>query len=243
MFVCEKCEFQCLKKGDWTRHLKTAKHSSPEFGCPCGKQYKTNAPYERHRTLCAQQTVVLQVLEENKELRLMLMEQQEQLKTQQNHLIELIPKVGHVTNKFNLNFFLNETCKEAMNWTEFVASLQVQEITGMAKMVCDGLQDLQVHQRPIHCVDAKRMRLCIKNEDKWELDNLKIGGTIRSTAAQLQAKWFRHLKEWEEEHPHWIENDAETRTYASLVSQFTSEFNEAEFTNYISRNITIPKTD
>jgi hypothetical protein len=240
---CAKCDFKCAKKGDWTRHLKTAKHSSPEFECPCGKQYKTRAPFERHRTLCVQQNAVMQVLEENKELRLILLEQQEQLKIQQNHLSELIPKVGHVTNKFNLNFFLNETCKEAMNWTEFVASLQMQIDAPMAKMVCDGLQDLQVHQRPIHCVDAKRMRLCIKNEDKWELDHQKIGGTIRSTAVQLQAKWFRFLKQWEEQHPNWIDDDAETRIYASLVSQFTSEFNEAEFTNYISRNITIPKTD
>ena len=109
---------------------------------------------------------ILKVLEENKELRKILCSQQKQIG-------ELIPKVGgnynvgsYNNNQFNLNVFLNEQCKDAINWDEFIKSIQlgVSDLdkimdsnitTGITQVLCKSIDELGVYKRPVHCLDSK----------------------------------------------------------------------------------------
>jgi hypothetical protein len=240
MFACEACRFACEKKGDWTRHLLTKKHlKTPK--CACGRECPAVCAFDKN-------TLILKMLDENKELRSLLLEQQEQLKAQQRQLTELIPKIGNVTNnKFNLNVFLNEKCKDAVNWNDFIDTLKVQlegddSLTGgIAKVICDGIQDLGIHKRPIHCLDSKRRKLCIKTEDAWEQDAEKVQSTLQQSALNLQMRYLKELKEWETKHPAWFDNEREADIYLRLVQRVTGEIDESLYTGCISRTAAIPK--
>lgn len=251
MFACEGCKFTCAKRGDWTRHLLTKKHLKPPLKCPCGKDFQQRSALAEHQQQCTfdKNSLILQMLDENKELRALLLEQQEQLKTQQRQMTELIPKIGNVTNKFNLNVFLNETCKDAINWDDFISTLSVQLqsdhtlTAGIAKLICDGIQDLGIHKRPIHCLDSKRKKLCIKNEDAWEHDADKVQTTLHQSALTLQTKYIKEFKEWETEHPDWIQDERETELFTQLAQRVTAEIDEPLYTACILRHAGIPKEE
>jgi len=255
---CALCGFKCAKQSNLDRHAKTKKHAQAgqpkEYICPeCSKTYKTASGLWKHAKQCAAPPdLVMRVLEENKELRSLLMQQQDDhskkqdallshLQTQQQQINELIPRIGNTTNRFNLNVFLNEDCKDAVNWEDFIASLQLHLEEGVAdgfiKTICEGIQELGLHKRPIHCVDLKRKKLCLKTDDAWEHDHEKIQGTFKRTNGVLQQRYIHILKEWEEEHPNWQTNEKETDMYTQFMSGIMGEIDEAE----ISKTICLPK--
>jgi hypothetical protein len=111
---------------------------------------------------------------------------------------------------FNLNFFLNETCKDAMNITDFVESIKLQlsdlekvgelgYVEGISNIIVKNLKDLDVTQRPVHCTDKKRETMYIKDEDKWEKDEeqKKMHKLVRKVAD----KNARMLPKFKEAHP------------------------------------------
>ncbi len=134
--------------------------------------------------------LVKYLMKENTELKNMMMEQNNKMMEQQNLVLEIAKNGTNNTinthtnshNKaFNLNFFLNETCKDAMNITEFIESLKLQVsdlesvgelgyIEGISNIIVKNLQALDVTQRPVHCTDKKRETIYIKDANKWEKD-------------------------------------------------------------------------
>ena len=221
-------------------------------------------------------SMFMKVLDDNKELRdlLFLQQQQmseqqqqsdrkqeelmEQMKKQQQQMAELIPKVGNTTNnnnqRFNLQFFLNEQCKDAINWDDFMKTLEVgipefaamtdSTLTeGVAKVICNGIQDLGVYKRPIHCIDAKRKKMCIKDEDIWNHDEKKVTGTLHQANISLKGKYNHVLKAWENAHPNWQDNEEETETYMRLLSKVVGTLDEKKCTTEIAKNAVIPKDD
>ena len=113
---------------------------------------------------------------------------------------------------FNLNFFLNETCKDAMNIMDFVESIQLQlsdlegvgekgYIEGISDIIVKNLKALDITQRPVHCTDKKRETLYIKDDNKWEKDedNIKMHKMIR----KVQDKNFRMIKKFKEKYPYY----------------------------------------
>ena len=114
---------------------------------------------------------------------------------------------------FNLNFFLNETCKDAMNITDFVESIklglsdlegvgELGYIEGISNIIVKNLKDLDVTQRPVHCIDKKRETIYVKDEDKWEKDEeqKKMHKMIR----KVSVKNARMLPNFKEAHPDCI---------------------------------------
>jgi hypothetical protein len=139
---------------------------------------------------------------------------------QQNVVLEIAKNGTHNTttthtnshNKaFNLNFFLNETCKDAMNIMDFVDSIKLQlsdlenvgklgYVEGISNIIVKNLKELDVTKRPVHCTDKKREVLYIKDEDKWEKedeDKQKMHKVIRKVACKNQ----RLIPKFKEEHP------------------------------------------
>jgi len=190
------------------------------------------------------------------ELITQLKEQQEQIKEQQKQMAELIPKVGNTTNNnnqsFNLQFFLNEQCKDAINWQDFMSTLEVgapefaamtdSTLTeGVAKVICNGIQDLGIYKRPIHCIDAKRKKMCIKDEDTWNHDESEVQGTLHKANLSVKGQYNRVLKAWEMAHPNWSDNEEETEIYMRLVSKVVGALDEKKCTTEIAKNAVIPK--
>jgi len=148
---------------------------------------------------------------------------------------EMIPKIGNnnttINNKFNMQFFLNERCKDAINMTEFVDTLHLEMddldktcqngyISGIANIFVKGLKQLELHQRPIHCSDLKREVLYVKDNDTWERDNEEK--TIKKAINVVAKKQVDKIKEWEQNNPDWTSTENRTKEYIEMVRNVTN---------------------
>lgn len=246
MFTCERCNYTTTKKSNYDKHLLTRKHVSA-YNCEtCEKTYKTKSGLWKHQCL----------VDVNKDLCTLLLKQQQEntrnqeellkhIRDQQKQINELIPKI---TPKINLNVFLNDECKDALNWVEFIDMLEIKlfefELSPtisdhIIKTICNGIKGLGMYRRPIHCTDLKRKKLCIKNENSWEHDSDKINDTLRKTNSMIQQKYVGVLKQWEVEHPSWYLNEHETDSYTKLASQIMSTIDNDKCALAITKNVSL----
>jgi hypothetical protein len=227
IFNCELCDFNTSNKNDYNRHIATQKHrsnilatdcnkenSNIHFMCEiCDKEYKNRTGLWRHKKKCQEIKINVQQNMENSDKDLIMM-----LVKQNSELLEVIKNGTHNTtisnnnNKtFNLNLFLNETCKDAMNITDFVDSIKLQlsdlekvgdvgYIEGISDIITTNLKALDITQRPIHCTDKKREVLYVKDEDKWEKED-EEKKKIRKAINKVADKNSRLLLKFREVHP------------------------------------------
>ena len=123
-----------------------------------------------------------------------------------------ITNTNNSNNKtFNLNMFLNETCKDAMNMSDFVNTIEVDAedmqnvgahgyVKGVSKILINNLEKTDIHKRPIHCSDSKRDVLYIKDDDKWERDSITSKKLIDAVKA-VDHKNYMMINEWAKQHP------------------------------------------
>jgi hypothetical protein len=122
------------------------------------------------------------------------------------------------TNKFNINVFLNEQCKDAINFADFVKNIEISRedlennaqlgfVSGISKIFLDNLKQLGVNERPFHCTDTKRETMYIKDEDKWtkEADDSKLQKAIQTVSYRSIGK----LQEWKQENPEYQDVNSE----------------------------------
>jgi len=252
-FICDKCDFKCYMKCDWNRHILRAKHMNSQnqtseeieklkktYNCHCGKKFVTNSGLWKHKKVCNQKENI-QNVNYDKELIMMLVKQN-------SELMEVIKNGTHNTNShnshfnnktFNLQFFLNETCKDAMNIMDFVDSIKLQLsdlekvgeigfVEGISNIINTNLKALDITQRPIHCTDKKREVLYVKDEDKWEKENDdKI--RIRKAIKQIAHRNSKMISKFKEEHP----------DCGKSVSKYSDQYNK--IIKNISKNVMIEK--
>jgi len=254
-FCCEKCHFNTFNKKDYIRHNQTKKHLSNgisieitqknKFMCSnCNKDYKDNSGLWRHKKKCITEKKVLEEkyliekeeipqtneIQELKEFMKYLMKENSEMK---NMMLEVIKTGTHNTthnnshNKtFNLQFFLNETCKDAMNITEFIESVKLQlsdlenvgklgYVDGISNIIVKILKALDIKKRPVHCTDSKREILYIKDEDKWEKED-EENKKIRKVIKKIANKNSRLLPEFKKAHP----------DCSKSVSKFSDQYNK-----------------
>lgn len=201
-FRCDNCDYGCSSKSRWQQHILTSKHekatkcyinATEKYACECGKSFKHHSSYYRHKKTCIAPdsadltSVVNELVKGNQEFKQIIVDQNKNNQELQHQLIELcktgINSNNHNTtnshNKsFNLNMFLNETCKDAMNMNEFVDSIiiTVGDLEGMGKLgfvnglsniIIKNLKAIDYRLRPIHCTDTKRDTVYTKEKDKW----------------------------------------------------------------------------
>jgi len=148
---------------------------------------------------------------------------------------EMAPNLGNNnttnsnnTNQFNINVFLNEDCKQAINMSDFIKSIEVSleqlDLTktkglekGITKVIMDNMNKLSIYERPLHCTDAKRETLYIKDNDKWEKDNDRT--KIKEIIKKTQNKNYTALTNWTKENPKFMHDDAKQMYYAKAMSQ------------------------
>ncbi len=149
-------------------------------------------------------SILHQMMEENKELRTMIHEQQKQIG-------EIIPKIGNTSNKFNINVFLNEQCKDAISLHDFIRNLQLYPedleetgklgyVDGITKIISRGLQEMDLTKRPIHCSDAKREILYVKENDVWEKENIEKN-RMRKAIEYISRANIKQIPTWVEQNP------------------------------------------
>ncbi len=245
-----------------------------EFVCDCGRSYKHRQGLWKHKQICSNQEnittkdsnslfdkeLIMMLIKDNNELRKMMMEQQTLMIDTNNKVLDICKNgTNNTTNTlnnnshnkaFNMNFFLNETCKNAMNIMEFAESIQLQlsdletigkvgYVEGISDIIVKKLKELDITERPVHCADRKREVVYVKDEDKWEKedsDNKKMKKVINKVACKNQ----RLLPKFKEAHPGC--NMAESKfcdQYSKIVIEAMGGAgdNDAEKLNKIVRNI------
>ena len=238
----------------------------------CNKIYKDNSGLWRHKQKCItthintpitnDTNIINTLVNENKTLKEFMLEQNQDFKAL---IIELLKKetinnqinnnnnINNCNNKsFNMNFFLNEQCKDALNINEFVDSIKMQlsdleefahlgYADGVSNIFVKGINALEVHLRPIHCSDTKREVLYIKNNNEWikETDDKTL---IKSAIRRVAFKNIRQINDWVKENPTC--KDPTTKKYDQynqIVMNAMSGVTEEEQKNNIEkivRNVT-----
>jgi hypothetical protein len=164
--------------------------------------------------------LVCKMMIENNEIKAMLIKENQDLRSQ---IKELIPKVGsntitnnNINNKFNIQIFLNEQCKDAINIKDFIQSIkisleqleQIQNkglVEGLATAILENIGRLSLYERPIHCTDIKRETLYIKHDNIWEKDETKQN--IKQAIKELSHKPYSTLKEWLDNNPNYMDDE------------------------------------
>jgi hypothetical protein len=232
-YECKICDYTTERKSNYDTHNLSAKHKklangneikqklSNKFECEiCDKFYQTSAGLWKHKQKCNTNTNQETIdpsqsneIEELKEFMKYLMKENSEMK---NMMMKVIENGTHniTTNShnksFNLNFFLNETCKDAMNIMDFVDSIKLQlsdlekvgeigYVAGISNIIVKNLKELDVTQRPVHCTDKKRETLYVKDENKWEKDDEKK--KLRKVIKRVASKNQRLLLKFKEVHP------------------------------------------
>jgi uncharacterized C2H2 Zn-finger protein len=251
------------KKG--TDDSSTKPHGYP---CQkCKKVFNSRTTLWRHNNACLLDTAnaANDSKEEMKQMTSMIM----QLMTQNSDLMsknselmntirEMIPVIGshnnnttnniNKTKNFNIQFFLNETCKDALNISEFVNSLKITLedldvskkhglVRGITDVMVKGLKELDITKRPIHCTDKKRETMYIKDNERWEKD--ETHEKMRNTIIEIAGKERNALKDWVEENPNWMETEAKQIEYLTIMRNVCEPIEDDDKNNKkIIRNIT-----
>jgi hypothetical protein len=250
-YNCVTCQYKSGNKANFEKHLLTRKHqlatnvnekvakSCKKYICHCGKDYITNSGLWRHKQKCeyvenVNSTINQQNLSQEFVLDV-IKKQQDQITELTNTIKEMAPLINNTNNtinntqnnKFNINVFLNEDCKNAINMTDFIKSIKISieqldtiKTTGMAdglsSAIITNLKNLSVYERPIHCTDIKRETLYIRDDNQWDCDRDKT--RIKTAIKQIAGKPYVPLQEWIAQNPDFKEVDEKQDYVANVLS-------------------------
>jgi len=240
-YYCNFCDYGTSKKSSFDDHNLSAKHrmetKSKQMETPgnailpkmffcenCEKKFKNRSGLWKHNKICKNNDDIDKKNEgpTDKELMMMVVQQNAMLIKEnsefKNMMMEVIKNGTHNTthtnshNKtFNLQLFLNETCKDAMNIMDFVDSLKLQlsdlenvgklgYVDGISKIIVHNLNLLDETKRPVHCTDSKREVMYVKDEDKWEKEN-DNKSKMRKVIKHITHKNSKLLKDFKAKYP------------------------------------------
>jgi hypothetical protein len=255
---------------------QSSTYVSSSFVCDCGKKYRERTGLWRHKKICdyksdtlningvnirdmSDKDLIVMLIKENKELQTNLVEQAREYKDDIKHMMMEVLKKGtnNTTNTntncmnktFNLQFFLNETCKDAMNINEFVDSIKVQlcdlerfgeigYVENLSNIITTNLNALDVTERPVHCMDKKRETIYIKDQDKWEKED-DNNTRLRKAIKRIAAKNYKLLPEYREKYPgcQYAESKYSDKYNKMVVEAMGGAGDENEKEDKIIRNI------
>jgi hypothetical protein len=249
----------------------TCTEKNIDHKCLCGQFLNSRTTFWRHKKKCnfvlksseinkepsetdkelSVTELVTKLINQNSELQQMLIEQN-------NKIFELAKEAKNITNNttnnnnFNLQFYLNDKCKDAISLVDFVDSLNVQlddlEETarlgyteGVSRIIINGLNELDVCKRPIHCSDAKRETLYIKDQDEWtkeDPDKTHLSKAIKV----VSKKNVQQIFEWQKKYPEYRDPDSkQSDRYMEMICNTmdaSSKEEQNKNMNKIIKNIT-----
>jgi hypothetical protein len=238
-YCCENCDYNTDRKSNLNNHLLSAKHikttnnnknkskSSTKHKCDnCEKEYNDRAGLWRHKKKCFEKEENNSDIDiSDKNLILTLIQQNNELQKQMLEVIKNGSVHNNITNNnnsnnktFNLQLFLNETCKDAMNIMDFVDSIKIQLtdiesigelgfVNGISKLIIKNLKALDENMRPVHCSDPKRDSLYVKDANVWEKEDPE-NKKIKKAIKYISHKNICAIPEWKAKYPDCIYSDS-----------------------------------
>jgi hypothetical protein len=231
--------------------------------CECGKNYATLSGLWKHKKTCDnintnfannetehdvknsnntasdKDELINYLIKENQEFKSMILEFVKKDSYNQCNNTNTLSNNNNNNKTFNLNFFLNETCKDAMNMKDFIKSLEMSlpELEkmgelgfaeGMSRVFVDRLNQLDVTKRPIHCSDVKREIIHIKDDNKWEKDNANMD-RLRKIIKQLTIKNILRVEDWKKANQGCTEyNSRKNEQYLRINMEAIGPVDDAE---------------
>ena len=252
-----------------------AKSSFKKYSCEkCNKHYNDRAGLWRHNKKCLNNNnnntnktdetnktdnkddLINYLIKENQEFKNLILEIVKKDTTQNNITNNNNSTISNSHNKtFNLQFFLNETCKNAMNITDFVDSIKLQlsdlesvgkigYVEGLSKIIIKNLHALDVTERPVHCSDSKRDTMYVKDEDKWEKEN-ETNEKVLKAIEDIANKNSKLVKEWKQKNPECASSKSfKADVYSHIMIQAVCSNNNAnnnKILKKIAKEVTIDK--
>lgn len=258
-------------KNEQNEQNEQNEHFASHLACEaCGKIYKDRTGLWRHKKKCKitlhnsyssdsdsdddhnknqnniiDKDLIMMLIKDHSETKALMMKVVENGITNHSH-----NNTNSHNKAFNLQFFLNETCKNAMNITDFVESITPQledledvcesgYIKGISNIIVKNLKALDVTERPVHCVDKKREVLYVKDEDKWEKED-ENKKKLRKAIKKVASKNYKLLPKYREKYPGCQFSESKHADhYNKLVIEVMGGEgdNEEEKENKIIRNI------
>ena len=259
---------------------KNKQENIKKYECSnCNKNFNDRAGLWRHKKKCIEKeeiektekiaeaesenlniaTIFMEIVKQNQEFQKLILEQNKQI-------IELSSKNNtNITNTnchnktFNLQVFLNEKCKDALNITDFVNSLNLSLtdlenvgengfVDGISKIFVKGLKSLDIYKRPIHCSDLKRETMHVKEESGWEKDN-ENKDRLKKVVKMIAHKNMLKITDWKQKHPQYNNSDSKKNDqYLKILISSSGAYNKAdEDTDYnkiirnVAKEVTIDK--
>jgi hypothetical protein len=227
------------------------------------KSQKIEMPSTKEETIISDiSTNLHEILKQNNEFKQIVVEQNKLIIEQSQKILELSSKnsvvntnsnsnnTNNLTNsnntKFNLNFFLNEQCKDALNISEFINSLKLQvsdlENTGklgfaegISQIIIKGLKDLDIYKRPIHCSDLKRETMYVKDQDIWEKEDTEKE-KLKKTIDKIAYKNIKQISSWVDLHPNCTESSSKDNDlYLNIVNESMGGIDKEESNKYYEK--------
>ena len=206
IFRCDCCNYSTNKNPDYNKHLQTRKHKdNTSFSI------KENSIEEDEIEEPSMKAIFLELLKSNNILQNTMVEFAKHQYVTNTNNNNTTTNSNNNNNQFNLNFFLNETCKDAMNIDDFVNSLKVTMedfettgkigyVEGITRIILNGLKQVDTTKRPIHCTDLKRETVYIKNQDSWEKENQEKC-KLKRAVNRVARMNLSQLPKWQKENP------------------------------------------
>ena len=256
-FYCEVCDYTTSRKYNLNIHLQSERHknnandndnnsilakTSKKYECQnCSKIFNDRAGLWRHNKKCniekssttdqiTDKELMMAIIKDNSELKNMILKVIENgINNNTNNNTNSHNTHTNSHNKaFNLNFFLNETCKNAMNITDFVDSIKLQlsdlmdvgelgYVEGISKIIVKNLNNLDETIRPIHCTDKKRETMYVKDEGEWNKEDEKKS-KLTKAVKNIADKNIRLLPQFREKYPEYNNSRSKTSdNYEKIV--------------------------
>ena len=259
-FCCELCDYKTSRKFNLDLHFNSAKHKNNVFTnnnndikpktyqCQnCEKTFNDRAGLWRHKKKCLiddeymfnginikdKDALVLHLLKQNGELQNKLIELSMEKSITNSNNTTTNSNNTTTNNAFNLNFFLNETCKDAMNISDFVSSIKLSlddlentgrrgYIEGITNIIVKKLSNIEQCFRPIHCSDQKREVIYIKDNNEWTKEN-EDKPILTKVIKVIANENIKNINEWRKEYPDCIKSDSRKNDlYLKIVSNSMS---------------------
>ena len=284
--MCEFCSISCNKISDWKRHIQTKKHISNKNGgngnilatplaplaCECGKTYTDRTGLWRHKKKCSgkqtddnnEQNLIVQLIKQNQDFKDLIVDQNKTIIEAIKHNTitnnNSINNVNSNNKTFNLQVFLNEDCKDAMNVSDFMNSLNLQVsdlecvgqlgfVEGISNIIIKRLNAMDITKRPVHCTDSKRETIYIKEDGVWtkdDDDNMKIRKLVRGVSSRN----CKNATAYKAMYPEWKDPESKhSYIYDKIVLEAfggtnngKDEENENKIIRKILKHLTIDKS-
>ena len=247
-FFCEFCNKEYFSKSGFWKHRKRCQYISDNESnstIVISDIKQEDVLNESTNIVTTKQESYQKEDVDYKEICIQMIKQNNEL---QKTIQDLIPKIGNnttvnnTTNKINMNIFLNEYCKDALNFVDFVNSIQLQlddlehtkncgYVEGISNIFIRALKNLDVRKRPIHCTDLKREVLYVKDDDTWQKEQDECPKLVKAID-NVKHNNFCQIKQWEQQNPECrISTHKKNDEYVQIVSNCMGGLGDDEAKN------------